>query len=87
MDKKTIYPEISGGVLVDVHNLPEGWDYSVIDQDDGLDDEEEDSGLEIFAFNASVEIEAKTEAEARAKFSQLRGEDMNGPDLIEEDEG
>ncbi len=31
---KTIVIEIQGGVLIDVRNLPEGWDYELIDWDD-----------------------------------------------------
>ncbi len=30
---KTIIIEISGGVLVDVRNLPEGWEYELINHD------------------------------------------------------
>ncbi len=30
---KTIIIEIEGGALVDVRNLPEGWDYELIDWD------------------------------------------------------
>lgn len=30
---KTVKIEISGGVVIDVHNLPDGWDYEVIDYD------------------------------------------------------
>lgn len=83
MSEKTIYPEIMGGVLVDVHNLPEGWTYEVIDRDD--EGEGNDAELKTFSFNASVEIEAKTEAEARSIFSALPGAEMNS-ELMDDEE-
>ena len=32
-ENKTIIVEVSGGVVVDVRNLPEGWDWELIDHD------------------------------------------------------
>lgn len=32
-NKRTITIEVRGGVVVDVYNLPEGWDYTLLDHD------------------------------------------------------
>lgn len=32
-DKKTIVIEVEGGVVVDVRNLPDDYDYKIIDRD------------------------------------------------------
>ena len=33
MENKTIQVTVQGGVVVDVKNLPEGWDLQIIDKD------------------------------------------------------
>ena len=33
MENKTIQVTVQGGVIVDVKNLPEGWDLQIIDKD------------------------------------------------------
>jgi len=33
MENKTIQVTVMGGVVVDVKNLPEGWDLQIIDKD------------------------------------------------------
>jgi archaellum component FlaG (FlaF/FlaG flagellin family) len=33
MENKTIQVTVMGGVIVDVKNLPEGWDLQIIDKD------------------------------------------------------
>ena len=33
MEKKTIVIEVKGGLVIDVRNLPDGWNYDLIDWD------------------------------------------------------
>ena len=34
MSDKLIIIEVKGGIIIDVHGLPEGWKYRVLDRDD-----------------------------------------------------
>jgi hypothetical protein len=38
MDEKNIVIEVSGGVVVDVKGLPEGYTYTILDHDDADDE-------------------------------------------------
>ena len=39
---RTIFVEVSGGVCTDVTGLPDGWDYEIIDHDNGNDEDCDD---------------------------------------------
>ena len=68
-ENKTVVIEIGGGLLMDVHNLPEGWDYLLCDYDNlesgeekGPDGKKIDPDIDVVEFAAlyGVKVEKKS---------------------------